>query len=884
MEIFFKVKFSTQEEVKLAIRFTEKAGEKTMEIPLKTGDDGYWQNLLKTEEHPIHKKFVYQVIVKNTGMPESEYQLATGNINLKKYAEERVNILHENTATDDFLKPDKTDFFKRVIRKAHHLPGFKPAKNSTHIFRANFPVLQNDKFICLTGAGKKMNEWDESHPLLFVPGKDGYASIKLNLKKEIFPLEYKLGVYDAVQQTIIVFEEGANRILNYDRHTQSANFIYVPNVFQQYAWKGAGVNVQLSSLKRNNGWGTGEFSDIRLLADWCRKTGLKMIQLLPINDTTTHASGNDSYPYAAISAFALHPQFLNVQQLADEFSFTISSSVADEAARLNNLPVVDLAPVIALKLTVLKELFTAEKNNFLADRNWLEFFEYNKPWLLPYAVFCCLRDKYHSINSNDWNGFAVFNKEKVNEFAAEDTGHYHEILFWYFLQYHLHLQLKDASRYAHTRKIILKADLPIGVGRHSVDTWQHPEYFRMQMQAGAPPDAFSGIGQNWGFPTYNWDQIAFDNNEWFKKRLKYPQQYFDALRIDHVLGLFRIWSVPLEQDEGLLGHFVPAIPLGERDFAQAGLLFNKEKYCTGFCNSDILQHKFGEDADEVHHLFFDDFKIKKAFNSQEKIRLYFDKNSGQRKWQQGLFDIIADVVLLPDDQLKNAFHFRINMQQTNCFQHLPELEKPLLIELYDQYFNKNQEELWKESGRSKLQMFKENTSMLLCAEDLGMVPEFTEELLHSMDVLSLQVQQMPKKDQYFSETETANYETVVMPDTHDMATIREWWETHRSGAQYFFNNVLREYGDAPYFCEPWICKKIIEMHLHSPAMWSVFLIQDLLGINGSLRRANPAEERINNPSQQHFVWNYKMHISLETLLARQDFEDELKLMIKGNNR
>ncbi len=883
MEISFKIKFSSAEETKLAIRFTEKTGEKQMEILLKIADNDYWTGILKSEEHPFHQFFCYSVIVKNTGMPESEYELAKGKINLKKYPEYAV-ITHENTAAQDFLKPDKIDFFKRVIKKVHHLPAFKSSKNPTHIFRGNFPVLQDDKFICIIGSGIKMNEWNNEHPVLFVPGKNSKSSIKINLSKEHFPLEYKLAVYDAMQKKIVAYETGPNRIIEKPAENETIHIIYCPHLFQQYAWKGAGVNVQLSSLKRNNGWGTGEFTDLHLLADWCCRTGIKMIQLLPINDTTTHATGNDSYPYAAISAFALHPQFLNLQKLADEYSYTIEKSLLEEGEMLNVLPIVNLAPVITLKLTVIKKIFAIAKKEFTEDRNWNIFFNENKNWLMPYAAFCCLRDTFHSVNHHYWKDFSLYNKDKVEQLAIPGGEYYEGILFWYFVQYHLHVQLKHASKYIHSKKIILKADLPIGVGRHSVDTWQHPEYFNLTMQAGAPPDAFSGKGQNWGFPTYNWDQIAFDNNEWFKKRLQYPQQYFDAIRIDHVLGLFRIWSIPLYQDEGLLGKFVPAIPMGERDFEHAGLIFEKEKYCMPFCNEEMLQQKFGDDVAEVKKLFFDGEKIKSAFDSQQKVRLYFDKNKDNRKWQQGLFDIITEVILLKDDLLKNAFHFRINMQQTNAFRNLPELEKPILIELYNQYFNVNQQELWKESGKVKLQMFKENTSMLLCAEDLGMVPDFTEELLHSMDILSLQVQQMPKKDQYFSETENANYETVVMPDTHDMATIREWWETHRASAQYFFNNILHEPGDAPYFCEPWVCKKIIEMHLHSPAMWSVFLLQDLLAVSGRLRRANPFEERINNPSDHGFVWNYKMHLTLETLNEQQDFEEEIKLMVMGNNR
>ena len=175
--------------------------------------------------------------------------------------------------------------------------------------------------------------------------------------------------------------------------------------------------------------------------------------------------------------------------------------------------------------------------------------------------------------------------------------------------------------------------------------------------------------------------------------------------------------------------------------------------------------------------------------------------------------------------------------------------------------------------------------MLLCAEDLGMVPDFTEEVLHRLDMLSLDVQQVGKYgNTNFSDISAANYESVVMPGTHDMATIREWWESQRDRAQYFFTNILKEKGEAPYFCEPWICKKIIEIHLQSPAMLSIFLLQDIMAMNGNLRRANPYEERINDPANNDHVWNYRMHIPVSRLADEKAFTQELHSMIKSGNR
>jgi 4-alpha-glucanotransferase len=225
------------------------------------------------------------------------------------------------------------------------------------------------------------------------------------------------------------------------------------------------------------------------------------------------------------------------------------------------------------------------------------------------------------------------------------------------------------------------------------------------------------------------------------------------------------------------------------------------------------------------------------------------------------------------------------MHQTYSYQQLEDEQKNILNTLYNQYFFENQNELWQKEGTATLSMLAKSSKMLLCAEDLGMVPPFTEKVLADLNILSLQIQQMPKIDnEQFSDTHNAKYPCVVMPATHDMAPIRLWWEQNKASAQLFFNRILKESGTAPYFCEPWVCKKIIELHLQSPAMWSVFLLQDLMAIDGNVRRAIPAEERINDPANPNQIWNYRMHVTIEKLMEADDMNHQIKEMIKESGR
>ncbi len=322
-----------------------------------------------------------------------------------------------------------------------------------------------------------------------------------------------------------------------------------------YGWKGAGVAVPVFSLKSNNSFGIGEFLDLKLLADWCNKVGLKMIQILPINDTRTDGSWDNSYPYKAISTKALHPIYLNLDimgQLVDEND---REYFKQQKEILNAKDYVDYPEVMKVKEDYFRKIFLQTWNDTKEREDYKTFFNENKDWLMPYASFCSQRD--YETTSRDASMIPAISTNidtstQVSESITE---------FSYFLQYHLDKQLKEAVDYLHERGIALKGDIPIGIGRDSVEAYTNPELFNLDSQAGAPPDAFATEGQNWGFPTYNWEEMAKYDYKWWRERLTHMSRYFDAYRIDHILGFFRIWEIPIEYSQGTMGHFSPALPL-----------------------------------------------------------------------------------------------------------------------------------------------------------------------------------------------------------------------------------------------------------------------------------------------------------------------------------
>ena len=365
-------------------------------------------------------------------------------------------------------------------------------------------------------------------------------------------------------------------------------FIHLPN----NTWRGAGVSVPVFSLRSKESFGCGEFMDLMPMGDWAKKTGLRLIQILPVNDTSATMTWLDSYPYAAISAFALHPIYLNLAEMAGKKHAGILKPFRKIQKSLNALPEVDYESVISAKLGAVVQIFEAEKKDFLYDKDFLAFFDQNRYWLVPYAVFCCLRDQNGTTDFTSWKSYGKYNKLSVDKFASPQSKYYEQVAIHYFIQYHLHLQLKKATRYLHGLGIVLKGDIPIGIYRYSCDAWMTPDLYHMDMQAGAPPDPFAIKGQNWGFPTYNWEQMARDGFAWWKNRFSQMALYFDAFRIDHILGFFRIWSIPLSETEGIMGVFDPAIPIHIDEFGQRNTWFDHDRYTRPFINDAVLWEFF----------------------------------------------------------------------------------------------------------------------------------------------------------------------------------------------------------------------------------------------------------------------------------------------------
>ncbi len=898
MNVIFRIHYQTVWGQQLVITGPTPeigAGQLDRAFQLDYLGGGFWGGAIDFPKSLQTLEYKYVLIDNNSGTEKSEW----GELRRVDLKDIKGSSLVLRDAWRVAQHPENalyTSAFRDVILPGGTFTNPPPAFEDLQTivrFRLSAPRVDAGCRLCVTGNIRELGEWDPSRALLLentdYPAWEGQVALTSGLA-----VEYKYGFYDPEAGKIISLESGPNRSLAVDLLEGTGKTIILCDEYYQNPrgyWKGAGVAVPVFSLRSQKDLGVGEFLDLKLMVDWALQTGLKMVQILPVNDTSATNSWVDSYPYAAISVFALHPLYLNIDALGT-LPEKESKKLKATRAKLNALPEIDYQEVTKAKLQFARLLFREQKAAFLKDEGFKTFLKNNDHWLKPYAAFCYLRDKYDTSDFNQWEEWATFSSGKLKKLTAVRAPHFDDIAFHYYLQYHLDKQLREAADYARDKGVILKGDIPIGIYRYSVDAWVAPHLYNMDGQAGAPPDPFSETGQNWGFPTYNWEEMAKDGYRWWQQRLQQLSRYFDAFRIDHILGFFRIWEIPITQVQGLLGHFNPAIPVLAEEFRQQGIAFDSQRFCQPFITEGLIREWFGEEADYVRKTFLeplgppDLYRLKAAFSNQRAIETFLQRPRNKKKasLKDRLFDLVGNLLFF--DFGADEYHPRIMMENTPSFQALDPFTRQQLQELYIDYFFRRQEDFWRHQAMTKLPAIKDATNMLICGEDLGMVPDCVPGVMDELGILSLEIQRMSKNPQTeFLQPEDIPYLSVCSPSTHDMSPLRLWWEEMEpEQRQRFYHQELGFSGDPPFFCEPWVIERILFQHLYWPSMWAVFPLQDLIAMDGRLRRENPKEERINIPSNPKHYWRYRFHLSMEDLLQANTFNRRLQAMLLATGR
>jgi 4-alpha-glucanotransferase len=766
-------------------------------------------------------------------------------------------------------------------------------------FRVKATRIPEGKRVAIVGSYDAVGDWQVKNAVSLESAVPPIWTATVKVKKNAIPFEYKYIITDDNGHDA-EWETGANRMFSvYPSQLETSLYVRDDEEFRfgGPGWKGAGVVIPVFSIRTKQSLGIGEFLDVKKMADWAKLAGLSLIQMLPVNDTSIHGTWWDSYPYSSTSVCALHPIYINIPALGD-LPKDILTEVAAKQKELD-LEKLDYEAVLKTKTSLLKRVYALHKAKWLASKELTAFVEEHKDWLPAYALFCHFKDQFETADFNTWPEHKTITQAEVEKLTSKTSSIFADVIaYHYWVQYHLSKQLTEAANYAASKGIALKGDLPIGVDPLSVDVWTNPHLFRLHKQTGAPPDYFSTDGQNWGFPTYNWEEMAKDNYAWWRQRLAVMEKYFHAYRIDHVLGFFRIWEIPQDQVRGLIGRFHPVQPLWRWELETRGI-WDLERLTEPYVTWDILRQYFWGDAEEIAHKYFNEWAGRLAFkpeyNTEKKVRdalaLPEDADPADKARNEhiktGLWDLLGNVCLIKDEEDPHQkFHPRVLMSKTLSFAHLDGHIKHELDGLYVDYFFKRQDHEWALSALKKLGVLRDASDMLICVEDLGMIPDCVQGVLDHLALIALRVQRMPADPkQEFAHPNDYPYLSVCTPATHDTSTIRGWWEEDRASSQRFYNFILGEWGQAPHYLEPWVAKKILEQHLYCPSMWAIFAIQDWFAVAPELRIANPQDERINIPAIRHHNWCYRIQVPVEDLIEKYtDFTSEVHTLVTESGR
>lgn len=858
------------------------------ELLMSFKDSDNWELYLEVPDDLLEKFRYYYKIVDN-----QDDRLQRDSIEGRKLPpiEGKYDLIH---IRDRWLIKDAWyEFWQKPIFTETNYPKigthqrWQSVKDVKQVFRIQVPALMHDEELIALGDAPELGYWEPSQGIKLQQcgPNEWFFALKAPLSGRV--MEYKYALRTKGSDRINYIEYGSNRTSYFE--WEGYNDIEIVNdgqirIAEQF-WKGGGIAVPVFSLRSHESWGCGEFNDLKNLGSFCQSSALKIIQVLPINDSSAEGNWRDACPYSAISVFALHPMYLSIPAVCSvEASREVLNKCAVEAEQLNAKDSMQYESLMLLKERALRSILPHESGIKLS-REWNSFVAQNDFWLPAYVSYCVLRKIHGHGNHFDWPMSSKYSEDLVQKIHNE---YEEEVFYHYFVQFHLHKQLTEAKDELKRMGVALKGDIPIGVNRKSVDTWEHPELFHLDRQAGAPPDAFSENGQNWELPTYNWSAIIQDDFKWWHRRLSHMEQYFDAVRIDHVLGFFRIWQIPHESVQGVMGYFNPAHPIAEDEIWNCGHELSHDRVFKPFISTEVLKQVFGKEAHAVADTFLnmhalEEWSLKQEYSTQRAIESYFERE-GFEKWPEqvkmGLMKLLTEVLFISvEKESGNEIHPRVGMQNTFSFKALPKRVQDGLNHLYNDYFYRRQEDLWQQQADQLLAKLSDNTNMLLCAEDLGMLPASISDVLRRHLLLSLEVQRMPKQAwQSFGNPKYAPYLSVVTTGTHDMTVLGAWTEEDHSR-----NAHLKS--DQPFLKEIFPFQKaIVAQHFASGAMWAILPVQDLVGIIGGLDNTPFSEQQINDPSNAFNRWDYRMKLNIQELKDNFHLNGSVKEMIKEFRR
>lgn len=890
MTVQFNIEYKAMFGEQIVVNIQTEEGE--LKLPLETTDGQRWACDWCVESP--EKSYTYYYSVEREGRAvKTEWLIIKHqlDVNAKKAVAYTLYDHWKAMPEDAYLY---SSAFTDCIN--HQAPQEMKPETGSKIVRliVRVPQLRDGERLGVLGADKALGAWDVQKilPMTQHAYNEWVADIDAT-HLEGSHLEFKFVAFRNAKNNLL-WETSMNRTVDLPEMKAGELVSYELDqaFFALYNRKLAGTQVPVFSLRTRKSAGIGDFGDLKTMIDFVASTGQKVLQLLPINDTTITHTWTDSYPYSCISVFAIHPQYADLHALPELKDAKARAEAEKTRAELNALDKIDYEKVNDFKINYLRQIFNQEGEKMMKTAEYKAFFQASELWLVPYAQYSYLRDKNGTADFNQWPDHQVWDEAERKVLADPKTAAYKNVAFFYFVQFVLDRQMQEAHEHAKAKGVILKGDIPIGVNRNGCDVWTEPKYFNLNGQAGAPPDDFSANGQNWGFPTYNWFEMLKDGCQWWNRRFQNMARYFDAYRIDHVLGFFRIWEIPVHSVHGLLGQFAPALAMSREEIESYGLHFQEDRFTRPFITDWVLDRVFHERAGEVKEKYLDRldderYQMKPEVDTQRKVEaLFADVTNEKELWlRDGLYALISDVLFVRDHTNPGVFHPRISAQLDFIYESLYDNDKAAFNRLYNDYFYRRNNQFWYQEAMKKLPKLVQATRMLVCAEDLGMVPDCVPWVMDELKILSLELQSMPKDPSVkFGHLSRNPYRSVCTISSHDMPTLRMWWDENIQRTQEYYNTMLYRQGSAPHPLPGWLASDIISRHLTSPSMLCILSIQDWLATDEALRLPDADAERINIPATPKHYWRYRMHLNIEDLAADKRFVQNITEMISQSGR
>ena len=891
MIIHFQLNYLTQWGEHIAV---EIDGNANQPFALSTEDGQHWETTVKLSDRHAGQLVTYR------------YSVWRGHQRVRQERGAQRHIIHAESqveaayfANDNWRDlPQHNALFSLAFSgdfgKGH--PATASLAKSTYTLRVLCPTLRERGLkLAILGEGKALGAWQPTGAIVFEEVAANHWQLTLDAQQFAKAYDYKFVAVDS-NGKVEEWEGGNNRLLVVPELAEGVHY-FAPEIelyFSNIHPRVAGTAVPVFSLRSEGSQGVGDFGDLKKMVDWAVTTQQKALQILPINDTTITGTWVDSYPYNSISIYAFHPMYVDLREVPKLKNAAQQAQFDKEFRELNALPQVEYDRVNKLKRDYLLLSFRETGKELLKTKEFTAFLDNNAHWLRPYAAFSYLRDKYGTPDFSKWPEHSTYESTQIEKLCAPESKVWESVAYYYYIQYLLHVQLLAASDYARSKGVMFKGDIPIGISRNSVEAWIEPYYFNMNGQAGAPPDAFSANGQNWGFPTYNWEVMKQDGYRWWKRRFAKMAEYFTAYRIDHILGFFRIWEIPSNSVQGLLGQFSPALPMSPEEIGRFGLYFQKDFMTSPFICEDILYRVFGEQSEWVkqtflEHSHYDVWSLRPEYATQRAVEAYFNKEGkslpNAEALKNGVFSLINNVLFVEDHKQHGMYHPRIAAQQSLIFERLQQHEKDAFNSLYNHYFYERHNQFWYDCAMEKLPELCEAAPMLPCGEDLGMVPDCVPWVMNELQLLSLEIERMPKDPKHeFGHVEWYPERSVCTIGTHDMATFRGWWREDYSQTCRYYYDVLHLGGEVPGDSPGWVCEEVVRRHLNSPSMLAILALQDWFAMDEKLRFADVEGERINVPANPRHYWRYRMHLSIESLLQQTAFNQRVTSLVEQSGR